>query len=96
VEHPSFRYPAFGRDSTPPVLQFAGLNLNFQTKTRSVIVKKIIALIATAVAAIAMVFVAVYTYRKGVAAVKSDLAARWARAKTILVAWFHTSKPETT
>ena len=58
--------------------------------------KKIIALIATAVAAITMVFVAVYMHRKGVAVVKSDLAARWARAKTILVAWFHTSKPETT
>ena len=58
--------------------------------------KKIIAFIATAVAAIAMVFVAVYTYRKGVAAVKSDLATRWARAKTILVGWFHTSTPETT
>ena len=58
--------------------------------------KKIIALIATAVAALAMVFVAVYTYRKGVAVVKSDLAARWARAKTILVTWFDTSKPETT
>ena len=58
--------------------------------------KKIIALIATAVATIAIVFVAVYTYRNGVAAVKSDLAARWARAKTILVAWFHTSNPETT